>query len=165
MPLVMCLSLCEYKWGSQKLFFPVERGSFLYSVYFENFYSFCIRISEENESDIRNKIALINESERWKMIGSYPITFAEHHASHHKLRIWKMRKIPCWFQDYGLLFLSPSMPQVLGRSSAPSSGPRSPNRPIAVCYEESVLWKYIKNIILSLLFSLYQRREWKWYIK
>ena len=70
-----------------------------------------------------------------------------------------MRKIPCWLQDYGLLFLSPRMPQVLGRSPAPSSGPRSPNRPIAYFYEESVLWKYIKYIILSLLFFLYQRRE------
>ena len=55
------------------------------------------------------------------MIGSFPITFAKHQASHHKLRIWKMRKIPCWLQDYGLLFLSPRMPQVLGRLPAPSS--------------------------------------------
>ena len=69
------------------------------------------------------------------------------------------KKIPCWLQDYGLLFLSPRMPQVLGRSPAPSSGPRSPNRPIAYFYEESVLWKYIKYIILTLLFFLYQRRE------
>ena len=165
MPLVMCLSLCEYKWGSAKTIFSCWTWLFSLLSLFCNFYSFCICISEENESDIRNKIARINESERWKMIGSYPITFAEHHASHHKLRIWKMRKISCWFQDYGLLFLSPRMPQVLGRSSAPSSGPRSPNRPIAYCYEESVLWKYIKNIILSLLFSLYQRREWKWYME
>ena len=97
------------------------------------------------------------------MIGSFPITFAKHQASHHKLRIWKMRKIPCWLQDYGLLFLSSRMPQVL--APAPSSGPKSRNRPIANCYEESVLWKYIKYIILSLLFSLYQRREWKWYMK
>ena len=70
-----------------------------------------------------------------------------------------MRKIPCWLQDYGLLFLSSRMPQVLGQSPAPSSGPRSPNRAIAYFYEESVLWKYIKYIILSLLFFLYQRRE------
>ena len=97
------------------------------------------------------------------MIGSFPITFAKHQASHHKLRIWKMRKIPCWLQDCGLLFLSSRMPQVL--APAPSSGPRSRNRPIAYCYEESVLWKYIKYIILSLLFSLYQRREWKWYME
>ena len=66
------------------------------------------------------------------MIGSFPITFAKHQASHHKLRIWKIRKIPCWLQDYGLLFLPSRMPQVLGRSPAPSSGPRSPNRPLPI---------------------------------
>ena len=40
-------------------------------------------------------------------------------------------------QDYGLLFLPPRMPQVLGRSPAPSSGLSSPNQPIVM--EEIVL--------------------------
>ena len=161
----MCLSLCEYKWGSAKTIFSCWTWLFSLLSLFRNFFSFCIRISEENESDIWNKIALINESNdgKWLAVFQSPLPNIKQVITSYKYE--KCKQIPCWLQDYGLLFLPSRMPQVLGRSPAPSSGPRSPNRPIAYFYEESVLWKYIKYIILSLLFFLYQRREWKWYMK
>ena len=88
-----------------------------------SFYSFCV--SEENESDVWNNIALINES--------------------NDENDWQFSNNPCQSssksaQDYGLLFLPSRMPQVLSRSPAPSSGLSSPNRPIVM--KESTLWKY-----------------------
>ena len=75
MPLVMCLSLCEYKWGSAKTIFSCWTWLFSLLSLFCNFYSFCICISEENESDIWNKIALINESNdgKWLAVFQSPL--------------------------------------------------------------------------------------------
>ena len=75
MPLVMCLSLCEYKWGSAKTIFSCWTWLFSLLSLFCNFYSFCICISEENESDIWNKIALMNESNdgKWLAVFQSPL--------------------------------------------------------------------------------------------
>ena len=59
----------------------------------------------------------------------------------------------------GLLFLLPRMPQVLGRSPAPSSGLRSPNRPIVM--KESVLWKYMKQSFQQLSFLCGHSLKWR----
>ena len=75
MPLVMCLSLCEYKWGSAKTIFSCWTWLFSLLSLFCNFYSFCLCVSEENESDIWNKIALINESNdgKWLAVFQSPL--------------------------------------------------------------------------------------------
>ena len=165
MPLVVCLSLCEFKWGSAKTIFSCWTWLFSLLSLFCNFFSFCIRISEENESDIWNKIALINESNdgKWLAVFQSPLPNIKQVITSYEYE--KCEKFHVGFKITVFYFYLPRMPQVLGRSPAASSGPRSPNRPIAYFYEESVLWKYIKYIILSLLFFLYQRREWKWYMK
>ena len=90
---------------------------------FYSIYSLCV--SEENESDIWNKIALINKSKDEN----------DRQFSNHLYQTSSKST-----QDYHLLFLPSRMPQVLSRSPAPSSGLRSPNRPIFM--KESILWKY-----------------------
>ena len=143
----MCPSLCEYNWGSAKTIFSCWTWLFSLLSLFCNFYSFCIRISEENESDIRNKIALINESNdgKWLAVFQSPLPNIKLVITSYEYE--KCEKFHVGFKITVFYFY----PHVC--------------RPIAYCYEESVLWKYIKYIILSLLFSLYQRREWKWYMK
>ena len=85
---------------------------------FWNFYSFCI--SEENESDIWNKIALINESNDGKWL---PVSNQLCQALSKST------------QDYGLLFLPPRMPQVLSRSPAPMPQQWTKQPKPTSCYE------------------------------
>ena len=81
---------------------------------------------------------------RWKMIGSFPVTFTERQASQFKITVF-------YFYPARVL-------KVLSRSPAPSSGLSSPNRPIIMKDNRNLNLQVLLNFLIQIL-SKYERSK------